>query len=104
VFVGAAGSAGGAFQKACERGNVLMALAAAAELPKPLSLEYALILTELFARVGDARFDAAAVRWLGRLIEERKPTLAGVRLAAAAVAALPDETAARLLRDLARRR
>ena len=81
-----------------------MALAAVEDLPKPLSLEYALVLTELFARAGDERFDAAAVRWLGRLIEERQPTLAGVRLAAEAVAALPDETAERLLRDLVRHR
>jgi hypothetical protein len=44
------------------------------------------------------------VRWLGRLIAERDLTLAGVRLAADAVAALPDETAARLLQELASRR
>jgi hypothetical protein len=81
-----------------------MALAAVEDLPKPLSLEYALVLTELFAKTSDDRFDAAAVRWLGRLIDERKPTLAGIRLAAGAIAALPDETAGRLLRDLARRR
>jgi hypothetical protein len=81
-----------------------MALAAVEDLPKPLSLEYALVLTELFAATADPRFDAAAVRWLGRLIDERRPTLAGLRLAADAVAALPDETARQLLRDLARRR
>jgi hypothetical protein len=81
-----------------------MALAAVEHLPKPLSLEYALKLTELFARTGDQRFDAAAVRWLGRLIEERKLTLAAIRLAVEAVGALPDEGASQVLHDLARRR
>jgi hypothetical protein len=69
-----------------------------------LSLEDALALTELLARVADPRFDTAAVRFLGRLVDERKPTLAGMRLAAEALAELPDESAARVLRELARRR
>src|SRR4051812_50071036 len=90
AFVGAAGSAGGAFQRACERGNVLMALAAVEDLPKPLVLDYALTLTVLFARTSDERFDAAAVKLLSRIVEERRPTLEGVRLAADALAALPD--------------
>jgi hypothetical protein len=81
-----------------------MALAAADDLPQPLSLECALMLTELFARVGDERFDAAAVRFLGRLAQERHPTLAGVRLATEAASALPDERCVRILRELVRRR
>jgi hypothetical protein len=81
-----------------------MAVAIVGELPKPLSLEYALVLTEMFARVDDERFEAAAVRWLARLAEERQPTLAGMRLAADALGALPDDSALRLLRELVRRR
>src|SRR3954452_20298309 len=81
AFVGAAGSPGGAFQRACERGNVLMALAAAEDLPKPLVLDYALTLTALFARVGDERCDAAAARLLARLIEERRLSLSAARVA-----------------------
>ena len=97
------GSPHAAFQRACERGNVLLALTTARELGR-LSLEDALALTEVLARTGDARFDAAAVRFLGRLADERKPTLAGIRLAAHALGELPDESAARVLRELLRRR
>jgi hypothetical protein len=102
--VGAAGSTAATFQRACARGNVLMALTAAADLRQPLVLELALDLTACFARAGDDRFDAAAVRFIGRLIAERELTLAGLRLAAGAVAALPDESATRVLRELVRRR
>lgn len=101
--MGAAGSTHGAFQHACERGNVLMALSLARELGD-VSLEDALSLTELLARAGDERFDAAAVRFLGRVAAERKPTLAGLRLAADAVAALPDAFALQTLRTFVRRR
>lgn len=103
MFVGAAGSPHAAFQRACERGNVLLALTTARELGR-LSLEDALALTELLARAGDDRFDAAAARFLGRLADERKPTLAGLRLAAAALGELPDDCATRVLRELVRRR
>jgi hypothetical protein len=102
--MGAAGSAGGAFQRACERGNVMMALAAVGDIPKPLSLEYALMLTVCFARADDVRFEAAAIRFLARLIEERELTLTGLRLAVEAISALPDESAERMLRELVRRR
>lgn len=92
VVGAAAGSAHGSFQRAVERGNLPVALA----------------LTGLFARIGDARFEAAAVRWLGWLACERRLGLESLRLATAFVAALPDETdvadAHALLRSLARRR
>lgn len=99
--MGAAGSTHGAFQKAVDRGNVFMALALARELGR-LSLEDALLLTEMLARAEDHRFEVAAVRLLGRFIDERKPTLAGVRLAADALERLPDESAFRVLRILVR--
>jgi hypothetical protein len=82
----------------------MVALAAAAEMPKPLTLEYALMLTICFARAQDVRFEPAAVRFIARLIEERALTLTGLRLSADAISALPDESAERVLRDLARRR
>src|SRR4051812_48882116 len=101
-FVGAAGSPGGAFQRACQRGNVLMALAAVEDLPKPLVLDYALTLTALFARVGDERFDAAAARLPARLLEERRLSLPAARVALEALVALPDAAAERVLRELVR--
>src|ERR1044071_523082 len=101
--MGAAGSTHAGFVRACERGNALMALTLARELGQ-LSLEDALALTEVLARAGDARFDAAAARFVGRLVDERKPSLAGLRLAVEALTALPDETASRVLRELTRRR
>src|SRR4051812_34420847 len=101
--MGAAGSTHGNFMRACDNGNVLVALTIARELGQ-LSLEDALALTEVLARAGDERFEAAAVRFLGRLADERKPTLAGVRLATEALGALPDETALRVLREIVRRR
>jgi hypothetical protein len=107
VRMGAAGSTHGNFQRAVERGNLPVALATAKELGA-LSLEDALALTELFGRIGDSRFEAAAVRWLARLAAERQPALEALRLATALLAALPDEThgaaAYELLRSLARRR
>lgn len=105
--MGAAGTTHGNFQRAVARGNLPVALATAKELGE-LSLEDALALTELFARIGDPRFEQAAVRWLGRLACERRPPLATLRLATALVAALPDErdgaAAHELVRLLARRR
>lgn len=100
--MGAAGSTHGAFQQAVERGNVLVAVTLARELGR-LSLEDALALTELFARVGDDRFQPAAVRWLARLATEREGvTLAAVQVAASALAVLPDKAALAMLRTLAR--
>ena len=102
VFVGAAGTTHGTFQRALARGNVSVALATARELGS-LSLDDALALTELLARVGDPRFEAAAVRWLGRLACERRVGLETLRLATALVAALPDEAAGAAAHDLLRR-
>lgn len=86
--VGAAGSTHGAFQKAVDRGNVPIALSLARKLGR-LSLAGALSVTKMLARERDERFDAAAVRFLGRLIEELRPTLA-----------LPDASATLVLRGL----
>ena len=101
--MGAAGSPHANFQRAVERGNVLLAITVAKELGT-LSLEDALALTEMLARVGDERFEPAAVRWLGRLAAERAPSLRGIQLAAEALSALPDTSALVTLRALARAR
>jgi len=97
--MGAAGSAHGTFRRAIERGNLPMALVTARELGR-LTLDDALALTALLARLGDARFDAAAVRWLGRLAIETQVALESLRLATALVAALPDERHGAVAQDL----
>ncbi len=99
--MGAAGSTHGNFQRAVARGNLPVALATARELG-PLSLEDALALTELFARIGDERYEQAAVRWVARLAAERRPGLAPLRLAVALLAALPDERDGPAAHDLLR--
>ncbi len=67
-----------------------------------LPLEDALALVALYARLGDDKFERAAVRWLVRLTEERRLSLAQMQLAAVAVGALraEPERALRVLGDL----
>jgi hypothetical protein len=100
--VGESGSPGPKFKRACAVGNVALALAYAADLPKPLALDHALQLTVVFAKAGDRRFEPAAVRWLGRLAERRDLTLAALRIATEAMFHLPDETAVQTLSQIAR--
>jgi hypothetical protein len=84
------GSTHATFRRAVERGNLPMALVTARELGR-LTLDDALALTALLARLGDARFEPAAVRWLGRLAVETQVALESLRLAVALVGSLPDE-------------
>ena len=104
--MGPAGSTHATFRRAVERGNLPMALVTARELGR-LTLEDALALTALLARLGDARFEPAAVRWLGRLAVETRVALESLQLAVALVASLPDErhgpAALELLAALVRR-
>jgi hypothetical protein len=51
-----------------------------------LSLADALDLTLLIRETNTWRYERAAVRWLERFMEERKPTLAEIALASAALA------------------
>src|SRR3954451_4856005 len=88
--VGAAGSTHATFRRAVERGNLPIALVTARELGR-LTLDDALALKALLARLGDARFEPAAVRWRGRLAAKARVALESLRLAVALVAALPDE-------------
>ena len=69
------------FKRAIERGNLVVADATARELGQ-LSLADALDLLALMGRFNDHRFDRAAVRWLQRLLDERRLTLVDVQLVA----------------------
>ncbi len=77
------------FRRALETGNEALVTAAALELPR-VALDDALRIC-LVLRGGDpARYDRAAVRWLGRFaLEARNVTIDDLRLAAAALAVLP---------------
>jgi len=80
------------FRRALDTGNELLVLGTARELPQ-VTLEDALRIC-LVLRDGDpARYDRAAVRWLGRFaLEARTATITDLRAAAAALAALPTAT------------
>ena len=74
------GTAHGRFSRSIAGRNVFQAELAARELGR-LSLGDALQLVVLYAEVGDGKFERAAVRWLGRLLEERPLVLSEVRRA-----------------------
>ena len=78
------------FRRALDAGNELMVLATARELPH-IALDDALRIC-LVLRGGDrARYDRAAVRWLGRFaLEAREVTINDLRVAAGALDALPE--------------
>jgi hypothetical protein len=77
------------FRRALETGNEALVTAAALELPR-IALDDALRIC-LVLRGGDAaRYQRAAVRWLGRFaLEGRNVTIADLRHAADALDALP---------------
>jgi hypothetical protein len=81
------------FRRAIESGNELLVLGAARELPQ-IALDDALRIC-LVLRDGDpSRYERAAVRWLGRFaLEARAVTIRDLRTAAAALEALPTNTA-----------
>jgi hypothetical protein len=81
------------FRRALDTGNELLVLSAARELPQ-VALEDALQIC-LVLRDGDRRrYDRAAVRWLGRFaLEARAVTIRDLRIAAAALDALPNSPA-----------
>src|SRR5690242_8791555 len=93
VRVTSDGSAYARFRRALETGNELLVLGAARELPQ-IALDDALRIF-LVLRDGDpARYDRAAVRWLGRFaLEARAVTIRDLRAAAAALDALPTRSA-----------
>jgi hypothetical protein len=74
AFVGNAGSDYGYFQRALKAGQYASAWQFAKQLPS-VSLADALALTVLAAEHDPDHFDAMALRWLSRLIDERALTL-----------------------------
>ena len=80
------------FRRALETGNEMLVLGAARELPQ-IALDDALRIC-LVLRDGDpARYERAAVRWLGRFaLEAGAVTITDLRAAAAALEALPTRT------------
>lgn len=80
------------FRRALKTGNEQLVIAAALELPR-IALDDALRIC-LVLRGGDpARYDRAAVRWLGRFaLEAKGVTIDDVRIAADALDALPERT------------
>jgi hypothetical protein len=94
------------FQRAVQQGNVMRAEAAARQLGR-LSLERALRLVLLYAEKEPAKYERAALRWLGRYVTEGKAvSLLNAQLALAALSELragEREAAANLLTELVRR-
>jgi len=74
----------GRFQRAIHRRQLFAAELAARELDG-LSLTDALDLTLLIREADRRRYERAAVRWLQRFIQERRPTLADLALAISAL-------------------
>ena len=62
------------FHRAIERRALWAAEDAARELPN-LPLEDALQLVHLYAERGSPKFEKAAMRWLGRYLDESSPSL-----------------------------
>jgi hypothetical protein len=93
MFVTSDGSPYARFRRALETGNEMLVLGAARELPQ-IALDDALRIC-LVLRDGDPeRYERAAVRWLGRFaLEARAATIPDLRVAAAALQALPTRTA-----------
>jgi hypothetical protein len=93
MFVTSDGNPYSRFRRALATGNEALVTAAALELPR-VALDDALRIC-LVLRGGDpARYDRAAVRWLGRFaLEGRDVTIDDLRVAAEALDALPEQAA-----------
>jgi hypothetical protein len=93
MFVTSEGNPYSRFRRALQTGNEALVTAAALELPR-VALDDALRIC-LVLRGGDpARYERAAVRWLGRFaLEARGVTIDDLRLAAEALDALPNRAA-----------
>ena len=78
------------FRRALDSGNLANVRAAAAELPT-INLDDALRVCALY-RADPSRYEAAVIRWLGRLCLERAgTTITDLRIALAAFDRLPEE-------------
>jgi hypothetical protein len=77
------------FRRSLETQQLSIVLSAAAEVPW-VNLGDSLEILTLMAKEGDARFDKAAARWVGRLLIETPPmTLKEARWVIAMVEQLP---------------
>jgi hypothetical protein len=77
------------FRRALRTGNATLVTAAALELPR-VALEDALQICLVYRDGDRGRYERAAVRWLGRFaLEAQAATIEELRLAAAALDALP---------------
>ena len=95
------GTAYGRFRRSLDAGQVLSALAAAAELPA-VTLEDALELCLLLAEEGHDRYLGAARRWLSRFAEERGPSINEILMAGSAFAELAEIPSSPVARDTLR--
>jgi hypothetical protein len=78
------------FRRALDAGNELLVLSTARELPH-IALEDALRICLVIRGGNPARYERAAVRWLGRFaLEARDVTISDLRAAADALDALPE--------------
>ena len=80
------------FCPAIERRALWLAEDAARELPN-LSLDDALQLVHLYADRGSPKYECAALRWLGRYLDDGSPTLAQFAEVTATLAAKDPDNA-----------
>ena len=79
------------FRRALERGSLTGVRVAVANLPGPPPLDDALVICRLLLDHEPDRYERAAVRWLGRLLLERRGvSLRQAEVAATYLAAWPD--------------
>jgi hypothetical protein len=79
------------FRRALERGSLLGVRSAVVNLPAPPPLDDALVICHLMLDQEPERYEAASVRWLGRLLlEQPGVSLRHAELAAAYLAAWAD--------------
>lgn len=90
MFVTSDGSPYVRFRRALETGNASLVTAAALELPR-IALDDALRICLVYRDGDPARYERAAVRWLGRFaLEARAVTIEALRAAADALDLLPE--------------
>jgi hypothetical protein len=98
--MGDAGSSYSRFRRALATGNLQLIRAAAAELPQ-VDLDDALAVCMAIREAEPERFERAALRWLARYAVERAASVADVRTAIDAFAAMlhrPDDALTTLRR------
>jgi hypothetical protein len=80
------------FNRAIERGNLLVAEATTRELGGRISLEEALRLVFLYADQDPRKFERAPLRWHVRYVSEATPSMLRVQVAFAALSALATDS------------